>query len=190
MLGLAAVAVTALLVVAGTATGTYLTSPSGTTYTGAVTASSAGRIEKHAGSGTSFLTVSCNKANFEWNVEAHGAGVTARGKVTKLNFLECTDVVTVLAAGEMELHASNTTGNGTLTSNFAEVRIHTSEGPVCTEKTSGTDIGTFTGTHQTGGSAKLDVGSAAVPVSGFLCPSTTIWTGSFTYTSPGTLNVH
>jgi hypothetical protein len=193
MLGLLAVAAAALMAFAGTASATSITSNEGTTPT---INASAGKTELHPGSGTSFLTVSCNKSTVKGAVEQHGAGVTVKGKIaqpTDLTFTECSDPVTVLAGGSLEVHAISPTGNGTLTSSGAEVRVHTSEGPVCTFKTSGTHIGTLTGSDNTKGHAVLHIGaagSAPIPASGFLCPSTGLWTGSYTITKPSSLSIH
>jgi hypothetical protein len=188
MLGLLAVAAAALMAFAGTASATSLTSSAGSTPT---IEASAGKTELHPGSGTSFLTVSCNKSTVSGTVSSHGAGVTVGGTISTLTFTECTDTVTILQKGSLEVHPEpETTGNGVLTSTGAEIRIHTSEGPVCTFKTSGTKIGKVTGTHATGGKAVLDIESASIPASGFLCPSFGVWTGSYTVDSPATLDVH
>jgi hypothetical protein len=184
MLGLLAVAAAALMAFAGTASATTITSTEGTTPTIEATG---GTTELHPGEGASFLTVVCKHSAVKGTVESHGTNVTAKGAVSTLDFSECgNDTVTVLKSGSLEAHASGTTGNGTLTSTGAEVRIHTSEGPVCTVKTSGQSIGTLTG----GKEAKLDIGSSNLPMSGFLCPSIGVWTGSYTVTKPSEISLH
>jgi hypothetical protein len=180
-IALAAITAAALMAFAGNAWATSLTSPAGTTYTSTIAAES-GKVELHPGSGSSFLTVSCNKSQFSGSVQKHGAGVTVGGATATFIFQECTDTFTVLTAGTYEIHGLGS-GNGTWTLTAFEFRIHTSEGPVCTGKTSSTTLGTLTG----GTPAKLDLGSASIPMSGFLCPSTAVLTGSYTIKTPGTL---
>jgi hypothetical protein len=184
-LGCVVIAVAALAACAGSASATTLTSPAGTVYTSTVTAE-AGKTSLHPGSGSSFLTVSCTSSHMRTKVQTHSAGVTAGGPIEMLTFSGCTDTVTVLQVGSIEVHAAGG-GNGTVTSTGAEIRIHTSEGPVCTFKTSGTDIGTLTGSNVTGGQATLDIGSSSIPATGFLCPSTGVWTGDYTVTEPSRL---
>lgn len=185
MLGLLAVAAAALMAFAGTAAATTVTSSEGETPT---IVASAATTELHAGDSESFLTVSCKASDVKGKVTAHGSTTTASGPIETLHFTECSDPVTVLKTGTLEVHtdSSKANGNGTLTSSGAEIRIHTSEGPVCTFKTSNTDIGTVTGGHP----ASLSINSASIPASGFLCPSTGVWTGGYTVTSPTELSVH
>jgi hypothetical protein len=168
--------------------GSTLTSPAGSTYTNTIIAT-AGKTELHAGDSKSFLTVACHSSEVQGKVERHGAGVAAGGEISTLDFGTCTNgIVTVLKKGALEVHGSGE-GNGTVTSTGAEIRIHTSSGPVCTFKTSSTHIGTLTGSSTTGGKATLHIGSAVIPATGFLCPATGIWTGDYTVASPSFLDV-
>lgn len=185
MLSLSAVAAVALMAFAGTASASTFTSPPGTNYTGTITGEEAEPLSLHPGSGASFLTIKCNQSHVRGKVEQHGAGVTAKGPIELLTFAECgNDVVTVLKLGSIEGHPL-AEGNGTITSTGAEVRVHTSEGPICTLKTNATDIGTLTG----GKEPKFDINSSSIPTSGFLCPSTSIWTGGYKLLTPSDLTV-
>jgi hypothetical protein len=177
------VAMALLTAVASSASATTITSSAGATPT--ITAS-AGVTQIHPGTPASFLTVTCLKSSISATITAHGAGVTASGPVSQLTFSECSDVVTVLTKGALEIHGSGTTGDGTLTSSGAEIRLHTSDGPVCTLKTSASDLGTVTG----GKPAKIDINSAPIHTTGFLCPTTSTWTALHVVGSPGELSVH
>lgn len=186
MLGLLAVAAAAMMALAATASATTLTSPTGTTYTGNITAESEGVTTLHG----SFVSVSCNKSHVAGKVEKHGAGVTAGGKISSLSFTECNYPVTVLKAGSLEVHpiGTGTYRTGTLTSTGAEIKIHTSVGE-CIFTTSATDIGTLTGTNHTGKHATLDIASSNIPRTGgsFFCGASGVWTGNYTVTVPSTL---
>ena len=188
MLGLLAVAVSALMAFAATASATTLTSPTGTTYTGTIKSESEGATTLHG----SFVDVSCGKSQVEGKVETHGTGVTAGGKISKLTFEECNFKTTVLKAGSLEVHAvtcdANNECTGTLTSSGAEITIATSIAN-CIFTTSNTHIGTLTPTNDTGGHATLDIDSSAIPRTGhsIFCGSSGEWTGSYTVTSPSTL---
>ncbi|HEX5988907.1 MAG TPA: hypothetical protein VFY75_01670 [Solirubrobacterales bacterium] len=189
MLGLLAVAAAALMAFAGTASATYLTSPAGTTYTGTIHAS-AGTTTLH---GEAF-SVTCATSTVSGSVEHHGTGVgTAGGKVTTLDFNECTFPVTVLANGSLEIHTneSSANGNGTVTSFSTKITIHGPFNINCHYETQFTDIGTLTGSKTTGQTAKLDIDSALIPRNGdsALCGAAGEWTGSYTVTTPDYLDV-
>jgi hypothetical protein len=181
-LGLLAITAVALMAFASSAAAT-VTSSGGSTPTIFTTTT---KTEIHPGSGSSFLTVSCEHSHMHKVVTRHIFGLAVAFKILTSGFKVCTDPVTVLNSGEMEVHSTGTTGNGTVTSSGMEIRIHTSEGPVCTFKTSNTDIGTLVG----GKPAKLNINSASIPASGFLCPSTGVWTGLYTFSSPSELSIH
>ena len=74
MLGLLAVAAAALMAFAGVASATTLTSPSGTTYTSTIKATSEGTTTLHNSS--LGIAVSCEESTVEGKVEKHGSGVT------------------------------------------------------------------------------------------------------------------
>lgn len=186
MLGLLVVAAAALMAFAGTASASTAKS-NGALYTGAIEATNVGTSELHG----SFISVACNKSLVKGNVEAHGAGVTASGKIGTLSFTECNYPVTVLKAGSLEAHAIAPTGNATLTSSGAEIKIHTSVGE-CIFTTTATHIGTLTGSSNTGGHAHLHISSSEIPRTGgsFFCGSKGVWTGTYTVVTPSRLDIH
>jgi hypothetical protein len=175
----------ALLAFAGGASASSITSPTGTVYTGSLTAVSEGSTSLDG----AFVTVTCGASHVEGKVEKHGESTTTSGKIAKLTFTECNFPVTVLKAGTLEAHPVNCSPycEGTLTSNGAEIKIQTSLGE-CVFTTSNTDIGKLTGTDITKSNPTLDIGSAAIPRTGgsFLCGSSGTWTGSYKVTTPAT----
>jgi hypothetical protein len=183
MLGLLAVAAAALMAFAGTASATTLTSPAGETPTIMATSIN---TALHG----PFTTVACSHSEVEGKVESHGAGVTAKGKISKLTFTGCNYPVTVKTLGSLEIHGLATTGNGALTSTGTVVAIHTSVGE-CVFSTSATPIGEVTGSNHTKGNAVLDI-KGDIPRTGgsFFCGSSGEWTGNYTVSSPATLEIH
>jgi hypothetical protein len=181
MLGLLAVAAAALMAFAATASATTVTSPKNTTYTGTIKAESEGSTTLHGPA-----DVTCGKSTVEGSVEQHGTGVTVKG-ASKISFSECGKEthVTVEKGGSLELHS-----NGDLTSSGAAVKVEfTALGLTCVYTTSGTKVGTFTGSDTT--NATLDIDSAAIPRTegSFFCGSSGEWTGSYKVTTPSTLSV-
>lgn len=161
-----------------------LTSPAGTFYTGEIKAESEGATELRG----SFEPVKCNTSTFQGKVESHTV-TTAGGKAASLSFGECNFPVKVLSPGSIEIHSTGG-DDATATSTGAEITIETLTGN-CIFKTSGTDIGTLTGTDTTGGAATLDLGSSTIPRTGHsvFCGSSGTWTGSYKVTTPGSLYI-
>jgi len=166
----------------GVAPPSPLTSPSGTGYTSTIKAEAEGPTTLSG----SFVTLSCGKSTLEGSIEAHSE-TTAAGKLSSLTFAECNFAVTVLKPGSLELHATSS-GNGTVTSSGAEIKVVLSIGE-CVFTTSGTDIGTFTGSTST--NATIDIAGAKIPrtggSAGFLCGATGTLNGSYKITTPSTL---
>lgn len=186
-LGLVAMALGALAGMAGSASATYVTSPPGTTYTGPIVAE--GETVTLTGP-FGFGTITCHKSKAEGKVERHGTGVTAAGVISKLTFEECTggEVTSpVVKPGSIEAHGDPTTGDGTITSLNADVTIHKTLLGTCTFTTSstGTDIGTLTGSNNTKGKATLDI-SATIPGT---CGSGAL-EGGYVVVTPSTLEIH
>src|SRR5215203_4578284 len=144
--GLTVIYVAALSMMSATASATVLTSPPGTGYTGGTLKLSSTHTSVHPGSGTSFLTVTCESAVIQGVLETDGAGVSARTRpLSSLSFTKCgNDLVTVAQTCALEIYSLGG-GKGTVTSTGMEVEFHTSEGPTCTMTTKGTDIGVLTG---------------------------------------------
>ncbi|HEX5527552.1 MAG TPA: hypothetical protein VFX44_10210 [Solirubrobacterales bacterium] len=198
MLGLAAIAAAALMAFAGagTASATELTCGSSLCAVG-----------------TTFHSVSIGKAvldapfgNVECESTVHGhvtdpgsPTTTAKVELTEIIWTNCgSDNVVTLAKGTLEIHTEESTpapnvsaNNGTVTSTGAEVTVE-HVGTHCIFKTNGTDLGTLTGSANTGGTPKFDI-SATIPRSGgrsgVFCGSSAPWTGSYTIDAPMTGNV-
>lgn len=178
MLGLVACITGALTIFAVPASATTLTSPAGTTYTGAIKATS-GVIELHG----SFITVKCESSSFEGNVSQHGSGVTVKIPLSFLRLFPCNFPLTVLSYGNIEWHGTGN-GNATVTWNAFELTVETSIAN-CIFSGNSVDLGTFTG----GSPPKFHLFSAGIPRTGhsIFCGSSGVLTGSYTITTPGTL---
>lgn len=190
MLGLAAVAAALMaLVVAGTASATTLTGSGGATLGSGTTisAENEGTVTLHPPIGD----IECRESKVSGQTaNAGGAGVEVKGSIESLSFSSCNATVTVLAKGELAVKGIGS-NNGSLTSSGTEVTVEF-VGFHCIFKTSGTGLGTVTGSATTGGNATLDI-SATIPRtggrSGAFCGSTAQWTGAYKVTSPNPLNI-
>jgi hypothetical protein len=188
ILGLAAMALAALMALAGTASATTITSPKGTTYTNTIKAEASSTITLTSVFG-GFGAISCKKSTVEGKVESHGAGVTAVGAISSLTYTECSNPVTVVSKGTLELH--HIAGNekeATLTSKNATITVHETLFGTCNFITSstGTDIGNVTLTPSTGGAAVLDIKAQIPSENG--CGTGT-WEGTYKAVTPTTLYV-
>ncbi len=199
MLGLAAVAAAALMawVGVGTASATEITC--GTTHH---TKCAVGQVIHASSIGKAVLDAPFGNVECESTVAgpvttAGSSTTTASGNITTLDWSNCGgDTVTTLASGSLEIHTDLdinppvTDGNGTLTSTGARVTvIHL--GVHCIYETNKTTIGTVTGSTNTGGHAVLHIKANVPQVSGgFLCGASAPWTGTYTVTSPKTLEIH
>ena len=154
ILGLLALAVTALVALPAVAQATTVTSPTGTTITGEKEGKSEGHVVLH----NSFSKIEC-KSELNGPIETHGSGVTAGGKVKTLSFTGCTNSwhVTTVAGGTLEAHF--TSGyNATITSSGTTI-TSTRLGVTCNYVTNNTHFGTATG----GNPATLHV-EARIPI--------------------------
>lgn len=189
MFGLLVIAASALMATEGIASATTLTSPTGTVYTGTITAGSEGSTSIHG----SFVTVTCKKSHVQSKVEQHGVGVTAAGNNSILSFAECNFPVKVLKGGSLEWHIINCNANdectATITLKNAEITIETSIAN-CLFTASSADI-TLTPTHDTGGRPIWHTNSE-LPRTGhsIFCGSSGTWTGTYGVTTPATLWVN
>lgn len=170
LLGLAAVAATALMavVVTGTASATTLTctNPPGTKVVCPKPLiiqgiKSEGRWVAHLAIGN----VECEEYSAEANITETGSSTTTiSGSMTATSFSKCNATVTVLSNGSIEIHSAGET-NGTVTSTGTEITVEFA-GFHCILKTKSTTIGTFTSTPSTRrGKATFDTGGT-VPRSG------------------------
>ncbi|HEU4463052.1 MAG TPA: hypothetical protein VFR75_10725 [Solirubrobacterales bacterium] len=180
ILGLLAVAAAALMAFAGTASATTVTSPTGTVATPTIHAVNSGG--KHVTLANPIANISC-QSTVVGKVESHGTGVTAEGKISTLDFTECTNGWHVTTVNPGKLIAHWTSGyNGTLTSSGAKVDT-TRFGITCVYETAETSIGTITG----GNPAKLTI-SAKIPIntaesSGLCGNEAAKWEGGYENTS-------
>ncbi|HKF83819.1 MAG TPA: hypothetical protein VKB23_12775 [Solirubrobacterales bacterium] len=190
MLGLLALAATALFAFAASASATTLTSPKGTVYTSTISASTEGHAVLHDTSGLG-ITIECN-GGVSGTVTGHGTSKTVTGPISSLTWTNCTNnwAVSTLKTGTLEAHNIAGTENGTLTSTGAEVTTKQSTtGLHCIYSTNATDIGTLTSSTATGGNATLDIAATITRTggsSGFFCGSAGTWTGSYKVTTPTT----
>lgn len=177
----------ALLAGAAVASATVITNGEPGAYTGAVKAAAVGSVVLHGPA-----EVTCKKSILEAAIESDGSAVKAEGKVSSLTFGECgTADVTVEGGGSLAI-AATSGGNGTLTSSSAKIKVQfTSLGITCVYATSGTDLGTVTGTNTTESSAALDISSAPITKTegSFLCGSTGTWSGTYEVTTPSVMAV-
>jgi hypothetical protein len=208
MLGLAVIAAAALMafVGAGTASATTLTgtgcvgTPSNHCAIGTVIeAENVGHVTLHPpfGSITCKTSKVAGKTTTTGGKNAKGETESVKGEITALSFTDhgkaCNDgsaIVTVLQKGTLEIHSLGN-GNGTLTSSGTEVTVQYL-GLDCVFKTNNTDIGTVTGSANTGGNAIFDI-AAVIPrtggTSGAFCGEKAQWTGTYKITKPAVLNV-
>jgi hypothetical protein len=173
MLGLLAVAAAALMALAGTASA-KVTSPAGTEYSGAITATST----NSALDGT--VDITCKHSGVSGTLASKGA---TNGTITSLTFTECSRAVTVTATGTLSIAS-----NGEVKSTGARVTVQTTilGFPVhCIYKTENTKVGTLT---EGVAPAVMHIGSAPIPqeATSGLCGEDAEWTGNYTVTTPAT----
>jgi hypothetical protein len=186
ILSLAAMALAALMAMAGTASATTVTSPQNTTYTSTIKAEAESSITLTSVFG-GFGAVSCKKATAEGSISAHGAGVTASGNVSVLTIGECSNPVTVINKGSVEVHNLNS-NEAAVTSKNVTVTVHETLFGTCHFITAaaGTSVGTLTLTPKTGGNATLDIKASIPSENG--CGTGTL-EGSAKVTTPSTVYV-
>lgn len=199
-IGAVALVPLALLAVASSASATSLTSPAKTFYTGAVEAEMA--VEQFVFHQKE-ETFACESSELEWQVESHGASVTAKGPVTKFTLGECgSTTVTVLKTGSLELHAGEaeagvltwTGGEFTTVSHSIVGTTHCiySFGIPGTEFES-IDVGVLTSSRSFEGAEKtavIDI-DAQIPAkqTDLFCPTEIGMTAAYRVTSPDYLDV-
>jgi len=185
MLGLAAVAAMALMVVAGSASATTL-EVEGNAKNSSV------EIDASIKAGTSAIlkdefgttTDTCTTSEVKGKTEGTFTGAAVGGKIGTLTFKNCTHTTTVIANGTLSVAWTSGT-NGSVSSSNAEVTVQSTffgASAVCKTGT-GTTIGTATGTKE--GNATIDI-NAKVNC-GILGNAS--WTGTYSVTSPAGLGV-
>ncbi|HKF82440.1 MAG TPA: hypothetical protein VKB23_05720 [Solirubrobacterales bacterium] len=193
MLGLIALAATAVMAFAATASATTATSPKGTVYTSTVTASTEGHAILHDKSGLG-ITPECN-GTLAGSIAEDGVGKAIGIKVTTLGWSNCTNnwALTTLKAGLVQIHSVSGSENGTVTSTGLEVTgKQSTTGLHCIWSTNVTDIGFLTSSTSTGGNATIDMSGTLKRTggsSGIFCGEEASWTGSYKITTPTTFYV-
>jgi hypothetical protein len=200
MLGIAAVAATALMafVGAGTASATVLCSTNTTPCTG--TKYGVGtKVESHLRAGTEavftggFATLKCTEAITSGEVTNAGSSTaTVVVKITTLDFTGCNCTMTVLSNGELEVHYTSA-GNGTLTGKNSSVTMNCS-GVSCIFGTAaaGPTIGPTTGGATASIKAEAKLPYIAGDASNFTCTlgsGTYTWNATYDVTKPAPLFV-
>lgn len=173
---------------AADASATILTSPSGTIFTGTFEAVDEGEVTLTGPFG--FGTVSCDSSVILAQVVGHGASTTARLSISAMSLTACLGgepTSPLPKPGSLEVHGSSSTGSGTLTSLNAHLLVHKTLIGTCTFTTSstGTDLGTLTGSNVTKGHAEIDL-TATIPST---CGSAA-FEGRYVIRTPSTLEVH
>jgi hypothetical protein len=189
MLGLAAVAAMALTAFLGasSASATVLcktaTNPCGSAWlkTGSLEGSlTTGSTSVLKSTGENPLVEdTCTASTVGGEIASQGSGVNVVGEISSLTFTSCSNPTSVLSqAGTLELNGTNVIGKG------FEVTVNAGVSCVYSAGT-GTPLGTFTG----GNPAIIHINAVVSKKSGsFLCPSDSVWEGTYTITGAGTLH--
>ena len=187
MLGLVALAATALTAFGASSASATTLSITGVKQSGAVTLTAS----LEAGTKAKLSLTDGSLANECATSDVHGTttsftGTKIGGPISTLTFESCVrEKVEVIKAGSLDVEWIKGTHNGTVFSTGAEVKVPSAIGTLtCTTPAAGTDIGTLTGS--TTGMGTMDI--KATLNCGFLAPSAN-WAGSYVITSPHSLAV-
>lgn len=197
MLGLAAVAAMALMafVGAGSASASVLCKtapnaagecPTGWDYPAGTTV----HITQKAGttaaleSGSTVLDT-CTTSTFHgFTANTGSATETVHGENTLTwgtAATPCSKTTDTIAGGEVEIHAADDKGNGTVTAKNSEVTINTIFGTCVYGSGPSIDLGILTG----GNTPTISIDATVPKISGnFACPSTSTWTAEYVVTQP------
>lgn len=196
-LALAAVAAGALMafVGAGTASATTLCSttvsacPEAQRVTGSLVfslSSGTSALLKETGEEGSTLDT-CKSSNVKGNITSAGSSTTTTtGELTELSWGSCTFPTSTTLLGKLEIHKIAGTSNGTLTSDSeTRVTINTVLFGSCVytvppEKSIGDLTEGNPAVFHANAVAKKTTGAAGV------CPETSVWTATYTLTTPAT----
>ena len=196
-LGLAAVAAAALMAIlgVGTASATTLTKEGGAVVkTKSIIHANleSGTVAKLSGG---VKTVECKEGTIGSVTENEtGAEITTVMTEETLVFHNCNCEVKTLAGRFLLIGWIENTSNGTLISSGAEITTScsTAFGLVhCILQTTSTDIGTLTGSNETGTTATMDIASASIGLAetSALCGESQKWEGKYLVDTPDVLNV-
>jgi hypothetical protein len=181
MLGLFAMAAAALMAFAGSASAATLTSPTGSEYTGALSASLEGSALLKAGFAEITCTTGTVAGSITTNNETHATGPTS-----SVAFSNCgsATVTTLSSTGTL------TIAKGTHAVSGTGIEVTTAvAGTSCVYGLgAGTALGTASNTVVSGSDRVTLAISAKLPKisGGFLCASPAAWTASYVVTSPAT----
>jgi hypothetical protein len=204
IIGLAAVAAMALMAFAGSASATVLKKGTTTMVVGeeihatlATGTSSTLTTDPCSGCGEPITLNTCTESTVKGKITNAGSSTTTVvGSIEKANLTwsKCVSgSVTTIEGGALEVHSIASTTNGTLTAKSFKVTVNTILGPCTYTAGTGTHMGTLTGTSDTTKHATMDIAATVTrvtpdPETG-TCPDTAIWKGTYTVTSPTGLNV-
>jgi hypothetical protein len=125
-------------------------------------------------------TIECG-STLESVVEAEGSVITAGGPIKSLTFSKCTGTWEVSATepGTLDMHPVGGGPDGTLTLSGTTLKLRIST-LICSYKATSVDLGTFTGSSTTGGTARLDTDGLLEFHSGAVfCPKQAGWTAGY-----------
>jgi len=190
LLGLLIFGVAGLLAFAGNASATTLTTETG--FHPASLASLTFHVQLESGS-----KVTCTGSILSGEEIDTGSSTTTVTFEARLAFSGCgNDTVVLFKSGSMEFHAvaGSKASDATVTSTGAQITVltHNILGTIhCIYTTSNTYIGTLTSSANTGSHALIDMNSAKLPTvtTDLACNEGTVWTGTYTISSPTVLNV-
>jgi hypothetical protein len=146
-------------------------------------------------SGEPITLNTCTSSSMTAKITSAGsAATTVVGKVEAANLTWSGCVsgqVNTLEGGELEIHWISGTTNGTLTAKKFKVTVNTILGPCTYTAGGGIHMGNLSGV--TSGNATMHINATIPrlspdPDTG-TCPTTAIWTGTYSVTSPSGLNV-
>lgn len=191
-LKIASLVAAGLMAIVASASATTITSPAGTTYTGAIKAESQLRIQIHTAAADWCFS------KFELSVESHGAGVTVKGPVSSYSVFNCENntTFTILKPGSFEVHTQKEAedSHGRLTWTGAEMTTvgHSVFGTIdCTYQISPSFNATITGSKVVGEIARrVDMIAPWQFVKGSaFCSKAMEWTAEYDFTSPKYIDV-
>lgn len=197
MLGLLALAMTALMAFANSASATRLTDNNGGVLGNGTVITAVNENGHVSLTGAAGIAVECS-SHIEGVVTKEGGpgtGDTVEGHISKLSFFNCTNgyVVHVEKLGTLVAHTEGATSNnnGTITSTGTTVTVTNTPVGSCGYLTNNTDIGVLTGSKNTAGTATFDI-NASIPrhAGSFFCGSSGIWEGNYLVEVPDRLNIH
>lgn len=195
--GLAAIAAAAFIafLVAGTASATVLCKTNVSSGCGSAWDIASGKTLSFSAEGSTSLTGPFGELVATCTGSTMGGPTTSTGSstatvtvgVSTFHYSVCNHAITVsLTTGTLEYHHIAGTKRARVTSNDSTFTIHGTIFGTCNFLTSNTEIGTLTGTSETGGAPRLDL-TGAIPSEN--CGFSATWEGSYKYMGTENFNV-